>query len=166
MSPRETETLLEARRRRAPPVPTGRVTHDMAPLDRGNSEPNESTVFVSNINYWATELEVLRLFNSIGGTYEERKPNVVVACNFAYLQGTDTFDGKAYFLYSTIELANFAVETLNSWYFKGRPLLVLISRERLNVRSNRGSSLIGSSRANERIWDCPGETQQEEDRER
>ena len=166
VSPREPETILEARRRRAPQVPSGRVTYDMAPLDGRDNKLNESTVFVSNIKYWSTEREVLELFNSVGWTYDERKPNIVVACNFAYVQETGEFDGKAYFMYSTIELANFAVETLNSWYFKGRPLLVLISRERLNVRFNHGSPLKGSSRANERIWHCHGETKPEEDSKR
>ena len=161
-----TAAATETVRPGVPPVPVGRVTHEKAPLDRGNRELNESTIFVSNIKYWATELEILTYFNSIGGTFEDRKPNVVVACNFAYVQGTNTFEGKAFFMYSTIALANYAVETLNNRYFKGRPLLVIISRERLNIRSNRGSSLIGSSRANERIWNCYGETQQEEDQQR
>ena len=148
----ETDTVTA--RPGVPAVPTETVTHDRAPIDRGDRELNESTIFVSNIKYWATELEILTYFNSIGGTFEDRKPNVVVACNFAYVQGTNQFDGKAFFMYSTIALANYAVETLNNKYFKGRPLLVIISRERLNVRFNRGSSLLGSSRANERIWDC------------
>ena len=159
MNPREVETILDARRQRAPSVPAGRVTHDMVPIDGGSCEPNASTMFVNNIRYWATELEILKLFNSIGGTYGERKPNVVVACNFAYIQETGEFDGKAYLMYSTVELANFAVETLNNWYFKGRPLRVLISRERLNIRFNRGGSLLGSSRTDERIWNCPGGVQ-------
>ena len=150
-----------------PPVPTETVTHDRAPLDRReHDEGNESTIFVSNIKYGATELEILMYFNSIGGTFENRKPNVVVACNFAYVQGTNQFDGKAFFMYSTIALAKYAVETLNDVDFKGRPLLDIFSRERLNVRSTRANSLLGSSRANNRIWDCVGETKREPDKER
>ena len=64
-------------------------------------------------------------------------------------------------MYSTI--AKYAVETLNDRFFKGRPLLVVVSQEQLSVRSNRGSSLLGSSRANERIWNCYRGTKPEQE---
>ena len=67
--------------------------------------------------------------------------------------------GKMFFMYGVVALANYAVAILNNRYFQGKPLSVITSRERVNIRSNRPSSLIGSSRANERIWDCYVKTQ-------
>ena len=76
------------------------------------------------------------------------------------------FDKKARLVYGAIELANFEVETVNGWYFKGKPMLVLVSRERLSIQSYRGSPLVGPSRTGECTRNCPGETHQGEDHER
>ena len=40
------------------------------------------------------------------------------ACNFVRMQGTNKLGGRAFVMYSTIALANYAVETLNDRYFK------------------------------------------------
>ena len=63
------------------------------------------------------------------------------------------FNGKAFFLYSTVELAEYAVRKLNDKPFFGRKLWVLISEQRLNVRTARGN-VLGSSRPGTKIWDC------------
>ena len=138
---------------RAPRIPREPVSHWDAPIDLNGREPNASTVYACNICYEATEERILEYFNSINGTFNPREQNVAVAVNFAYRKFTSLFDGKAFFLYSTVELAEYACEVLHRVPFLGRPPWVVISDWRLNVRSNR-SNLIGSSRAGPRIWEC------------
>ena len=71
----------------------------------------------------------------------------------SYRRYTSQFDGKAFFLYSTVELAEYAVRKLHDKQFLSRKLWVLISEQRLNVRTTRGN-VIGSSRTGAKIWDC------------
>ena len=136
-----------------PAIPLEPVPYQRAPIDLNGREPAASTVFAVNIPYEASEERVLEYFNGINGTFRPREPNVVLAVNFAYQHFSNQFDGKAYFLYSTVELAEYAVRTLNEVPFMGRRIYVLISDERLNVRGNR-SNVVGGSRAGTRIWDC------------
>ena len=138
---------------RIPRIPREPVEWQRAPTDLGGREPSASTVFAGNIEFEASEREILEYFNSIGGTFEPREPNVVLAVNFAYRRFTPHFNGKAFFLYSTVELAEYAVRKLNDKPFFGRKLWVLISEQRLNVRTTRGN-VLGSSRAGAKIWDC------------
>ena len=89
-------------------------------MDLANRESSASTVYVGNIHRDASELEILELFNSVGGVYGSREPNIVVAVNFVYHDGN--FRGQAYLLYSTVALAEFAVRRMHGRELRRRPL--------------------------------------------
>ena len=72
--------------------------------------------------------------------------------NFAYERETCRFKGYAYFLYSTRELAEFALDRLHNKLVGGRRVKVVKSRERLNTPKLR-QNLVGASRTGEDIWD-------------
>ena len=97
-------------------------------------------------------MELLTLFNSVDGVYGEREPNVVAAVNFAYNGGE--FSGQAYFMYTTVELANFAVGQLRDRELHGRELYVVHSDRRLNAGTSRHGNTLGRSRVGAAIWDC------------
>ena len=73
--------------------------------------------------------------------------------NFAY-NGWD-FSGQAYFMYTIVELAEFAVKRLRGRELHGRRLYVVQSDRRLNVGTSRQGNALGRSRAGAAIWDCP-----------
>ena len=137
-----------------PEVPPRTVDPTRAPVDLEGREPNASTVFVGNISRECSELEVLELFNSADGVFENRERNIIVACNFAYREGN--LQGQAYFLYSTVALANFVVNRLHNRELRRRSLYVKISDCRLNTTNlSRRGNYLGRSRSGESIWDCP-----------
>ena len=137
-----------------PAPPTGNYVVNKLPLDLNGREPNASTVFIGNVARSVSEMELLILFNGIDGTYGNQQPNVVAAVNFAYRDGK--FNGQAYFMYTTVELAEYAVRKLHDRKFHGRDLYVRISNCRLDVgNSSRRGNVLGSSRAGEAIWNCP-----------
>ena len=148
---------LEARQdgnHRVPVPPEETVCPHKAPLDLRGRATNASTVYVGNISRGATEQEVLELFNSVNGAYGNRQPNIVVAVNFVYDHGK--FVGQAYLLYSTVELAEFAVERMHERELRKRRLYVKISDRRFNTGGlNRRGNQIGSSRGGQRIWEFP-----------
>ena len=117
----------------------------VAPLDLCGRKMNESTVCVGNLPCEATEEEIVELFNSVDGVYENRQPNIVIAANFAYDNGN--FQGRACLLYSTIELANFVVERMHNRELRQKRLCVQISSSRFKLDSigYRGY-LVGGSR--------------------
>ena len=89
------------------------------------------------------------------GAFENRERNIIVACNFAYREGN--LQGQAYFLYSTVALANFVVNRLHNRELRRRSLYVKISDCRLNTTNlSRRGNYLGRSRSGESIWDCPG----------
>ena len=113
-----------------------------------------STVFVGNISHGAPGEAILSLFNGIDGTFNNRESNVVAAVSFVYNRESRQFAGQAYFLYTTVELAEFTVQKLGNREFYGRPLYVVISNRRLDVQKSRHGNVVGASRAGEAIWDC------------
>ena len=155
-SPYRDVRLTEGERtgnREMPEPPRGIVHPSSAPLDLGDREPNASTVYVGNIHRDASELEVLELFNSAGGVYGNREPNIVVAVNFVYYDGN--FRGQAYLLYSTVALANFVVRRMHDRELRRRMLWVRISDYRFNTANiGRRGNVLGNSRGGARIWDC------------
>ena len=136
-----------------PMPPQATVRPCSAPIDLRGREPNASTVFVGNIDRSASELEILELFNSVGGFYGNREPNIVVAVNFVYYNGN--FQGQAYLLYSTVALADFVVQRMHDRELRRRKLYVIISDCRFNTANlgRRGNS-VGTSRGGARIWEC------------
>ena len=128
------------------------MTPSAAPVDLWRlwtREPNASTVCVENIPCDATEEEILELFNSVGGVFGNREPNIVVGVNFVYANGN--FQGQVYLLYSTIALADFVVDRMDDWELHPRRLQVRISDCRFDTGylSRRGYSRLGSH-----IWEC------------
>ena len=103
-----------------PEPPRRNVPPSVAPVDLANRESSASTVYVGNIHRDASELEILELFNSVGGVYGNREPNIVVAVNFVYQDGS--FRGQAHLLCSTIALAEFAVRHMHDRKLRRRPL--------------------------------------------
>ena len=139
--------------RERPDPPRGSIPPSVAPVDLANRESCASTVYVGNIHRDVSELEILELFNSVGGIYGNREPNIVVAVNFVYHDGN--FGGQAYLLYSTAALAEFAVRRLRYRELCCRQLWVCISNHRFNTRNLglRGNT-VGNSRGGAHIWDC------------
>ena len=88
------------------------------------------------------------------GEFGNWERNIIVACNFAYREGN--LQGQAYFLYSTVALANFVVNRLHNRELRRRSLYVKISDCRLNTTNlSRRGNYLGRSRSGESIWDCP-----------
>ena len=129
---------------------SGYLNPEECPLDSNRAEA--STLYVANLDYNLGETEMLELFNSIDGVYSSRQPNVLVAVNFAYDRETHMFRGYAYFMYSTRELANFAINRLHDKVVNGRRISVVRSRDRLNTPKLR-HNLVGASRVGPDIWD-------------
>ena len=67
-----------------PEQPRGSVCPYATPLDLGGWEPSASTVRVGNIHRGASELEVLELFNSVGGVYGDWELSIAVAVSLVY----------------------------------------------------------------------------------
>ena len=144
----------QAGNRKGPEPPRGDVHPSAAPLDWRGREPNASTVYVGNIHRDASELEVLELFNSVGGVYGCREPNIIVAANFVYQDGY--FRGQAYLLYSTVALADFVVRRMHDRELRRRMLWVRISDHRFNTANiGRRGNVLGGSRGGAHIWDAP-----------
>ena len=136
-----------------PVPPVGKVHPHSAPVDVCSGKLNASTVFVGNIHWKATETEVLELFNSVGGEYGNREHNIVVAAKFGYQYGR--FQGRAYLLYSTVELAEFAVWKLHDRKLRGRALYVRISNCRFDTNGldDRCGNVQIKSRSGPLLWD-------------
>ena len=133
------------------------------PTDLNGREPNASTVFVGNVARGVSEMELLTLFNSVDGVYGNQQSNIVAAVNFAYREGK--FNGQAYFLYTTVELAEYVVQRLHNREFCGRRLYVKHSDRRLDTgNAPRRGNVLGSSRVGAKIWDCPAQSQPRESR--
>jgi RNA-binding proteins (RRM domain) len=139
---------------KVPEIPSGYLALHQIPFDLSGREPNASTVYVGNINRNAAELDILEISNSIDGTFARRESKVVAAVNFAYGRQSWKFNGFAYFLYTSVELAEYAVQKLHNREFRGRRLHVMISDRRLDVWRSRRGNVLGSSRAGAAIWEC------------
>ena len=135
-------------------TPSGNPALHQIPADLDGREASVPTVRVGNFNRSAAKLEILERFNSIGGTFAKREQDVVAAASFACDRQSWKFDGLAYFLHATVELAEHAVQKLHNWEFCGRRLHVMISDRRPDVWKSRRRNVLGSSRAGAALWEC------------
>ena len=118
---------------------------------------NHCTLYVVNIAYSACERDIIEYFNSIGGVFENRC-TALAAVNLPYItehNGQQSYKGQGFFMYSTPELANYALYSLNRRTFRGRPLQVEMSKRKLDCRHSQGGNIRGQSRWGENIFDFP-----------
>ena len=129
---------------------------DQIPIDLNGRDPSASTVFVGNVGREVNEIDLLTLFNSVNGKYGRRQHNIVAAVNFAYREGK--FNGQAYFMYTTVAIADYVVDVMHDVNFCGRRLYVRHSDRRLDTGGVRRGNVLGRSRSGAAIWERPPRT--------
>ena len=133
------------------------------PLERvhpNSLHPNTlTTIYVTNISFDADELDIVRFFNSIGGTFGDFC-TALSAVNIPYKRdrkGRPIFAGQGLFMYGTHSLACFAWSVLHRRTFRGRVLQVEMAKRQIECGTSSGS-FRGQSRFGEGIFEAPSRT--------
>ena len=134
------------------------------PLQRAHPHslpPNApTTIYVENIAFEADERDIVKFFNSVGGTFDDYC-TALSAVNIPYKRdrkGKQVFVGQGFFMYSTCSLARFAWSALHHRMFKGRPLRVEMAKRPLVCGSASNCGARGQLLWGEGIFEIPPRT--------